>query len=47
MNRKKKKNEKEKKRRRRRNASLPHKEQIAHSSVTQYIAWSLSCPGCL
>jgi len=44
---KKKEKEEEKKRRRRRKASLPHKEQIAHSSVTQFIAWYLSCPRCL
>jgi hypothetical protein len=42
-----KKKEKEKKGRKRRNSSLPRKEWSAHPSVTQFIAWSLSCPGCL
>ena len=43
MNKKKKKKEKEKKRRRR-NSSVPHKEQIAHSLVTQFVAWSRAAP---
>jgi hypothetical protein len=35
------------KKKERRHFSQPHKEQITHSSVTQFIAWSLSCPGYL
>jgi hypothetical protein len=42
----KKKEKEKKKRRKRRNVSLPHKEEVAHSLVTQFITWSLSCPGC-